>query len=113
MDVRIKQLFAGHDVSHTRDQGWANLANGNLLRTAADAGFVVIVTADKNIRHQQNLAALPLAVLELDLPRNRFKDISPLAAHLLAALEHVPRFMLVSIKPDGTTECLAERGKTE
>ena len=112
MDVRVKRLFEGHDVSHTRDQGWTNLANGNLLTTAAAAGFVVMVTADKNIRHQQNLAALPLAVLELDLPRNRFKDIAPLASHLLAALEHMHRFAFVSIKPDGTIECLAERVTT-
>ncbi len=112
MDVRVKRLFEGHDVSHTRDQGWTNLANGSLLTIAAAAGFVVMVTADKNIRHQQNLAALPLAVLELDLPRNRFRDIAPLASHLLAALEHARRFAFVSIKPDGTIECLVERVTT-
>lgn len=109
MDVRVKRLFEGHDVAHTRDQGWKNLANGTLLTTAAAAGFVVMVTADKNIRTQQNLAALPLAVLELDLPRNRFRDIAPLAPCLPDALAHTRRFRFVSIKADGTTECLAER----
>jgi len=109
MDVRVKRFLEGHDVSHTRDQGWTNLANGKLLATAATAGFVVMVTADKNIRHEQNLAALPLAVLELDLPRNRFRDIAPLASRLLAAVEHKRRFAFVSIKPEGTVECLAER----
>ena len=109
MDVRIKRLFEGHEVSHTRDQGWKNLANGKLLSSAAAAGFSVMVTADKNIRHQQHLATLPLAVLELDLPRNRLRDIAPLARHLPAALEHTRRFAFVSIKPDGTIECLAGR----
>lgn len=109
MDIRAKRLFDGHEVSHTRDLGWQNLSNGTLLSTAAAAGFLVMVTADKNIRHQQHLAALPLAVLELDLPRNRFKDIAPLAPHLPTALEHTRRFAFVSIKPDGTIEHLAER----
>ena len=109
LDVRAKRLFEGHDISHTRDEGWKSLANGKLLSAAAAAGFVVMVTADKNIRYQQNLAALPLAVLELDLPRNRFQDIATLAPSFPAALENTRRFAFVSIKADGTIECLAER----
>ena len=98
IDVRVKRLLGDHEVSHTRDQGWMSLANGTPLTTAAAAGFVVMVTADKNIRHQQNLAALPLAVLELDLPRNRFNDIESLTPYFPEALEHTLRFALVSIK---------------
>lgn len=109
MDVRIKQLFEGHQVSHTRDEGWKSLANGKLLTTAAAAGFVVMVTADKNIRHQQNLATLPLSILELDLPRNRFRDIAALAPYLAGALEQARQFAFVSIKHDGVIECLSER----
>lgn len=109
MDVRVKRLFEGHDVAHTRNEGWKKLANGKLLTAAAAAGFGVMVTADKNIRHQQSLDALPLAVLELDLPRNRFQDIAPLAPYLSAALEHTRRIRFVSLKPDGTIECLSER----
>lgn len=109
LDVRVRRLLPDHDISHARDQGWKDLVNGRLVGVAAAAGFAVMLTADKNIRFQQNLAALPLSVVELDVPRNRFRDIAPLAPHFPAALEQTRRFAFVSIKPDGTIECLAER----
>jgi hypothetical protein len=46
-----------HDVSSVRAQRWLGLRNGVLLRAAVDAGFTVIVTADRALRYQQNLHA--------------------------------------------------------
>lgn len=109
VDFRAKRLFPGHDVSHARNQGWKDLANGRLLAAAADAGFSVLVTIDKNIRFQQNLATLPLSVLEIDVFRNRLRDVEALVEHIPAAIENTRRFAFVSLKPDGTIECLAER----
>ena len=37
------------------------------------------------------------------------RTIAALAPHFPAALERTARFRFVSIKPDGTIECLAER----
>ena len=45
--------------------GWATLTNGEFLAAAEKAGFDVLVTTDKNLRHQQNLARLSLGVLVL------------------------------------------------
>jgi len=42
---------------------WEQLRNGALMSIAAGAGFEVLVTIDKQIEHQQNLAALALAVV--------------------------------------------------
>ena len=64
---------------------------------------------DKNIRYQQNLARLPLAVIELDTVRSHIDELARFAPHIPAALEQARRFAFVSIKPDGTIECLAER----
>ena len=44
-----------HDVQTVQQQGWAGLRNGELLQRAADAGFEVLVTADRNLPFQQNL----------------------------------------------------------
>ena len=76
---RMKRLFPGHDVLHTSDLQWENLANDNLLAAAAAAGFEVMITADKNIRHQQNLRDLPLPVLELNTKFNRFPGLAAIA----------------------------------
>jgi hypothetical protein len=41
------------------------LENGDLLTVAEAAGFEVLVTTDKNLRYQQNLAGRKLAVVVL------------------------------------------------
>ena len=44
---------------------WATLENGRLLRAAEEAGFDVLVTADKNIYYQQNNATRRIALVVL------------------------------------------------
>lgn len=46
----IAQALTGHVVAEARERGWATLKNRDLLRVAEEAGFDVMVTADKNIR---------------------------------------------------------------
>jgi hypothetical protein len=45
--------------------GWHELRNGDLLRAAERDGFDVLITSDKNIRHQNRLGGLKIAGLEL------------------------------------------------
>lgn len=42
-----------HVVEEARSLGWDTLKNGELLSAAEAAGFEVLVTTDRNIRHQQ------------------------------------------------------------
>ncbi len=109
VDIHAKPLFAGHEVVHVLDRGWEGLGNGKLIAAAADGGFQVLVTVDKNLRYQQNLDRLPLSVLELDVLKNRLEELNRMAPFLPAALEQAKRFKFVSIKPDGAMECLAAR----
>jgi hypothetical protein len=51
----VATFVAGHQVSTSPELGWEKLKNGRLLSAAEDAGFDLIITADQNIRHQQNL----------------------------------------------------------
>lgn len=46
--------------------GWPDqLANGELLRMAEQAGFDVMVTSDQNILYQQNLAGRKISLIVL------------------------------------------------
>lgn len=45
--------------------GWDRLSNGELLTAAEQAGFEVLLTTDKNIRYQQNLAGRKIAIVVL------------------------------------------------
>ena len=55
----------GHVVSTAEELGWARLSNGDLLIAAERAEFEVFLTADKNLRYQQNLSARKLAIVVL------------------------------------------------
>ena len=60
---------------------WEQLRNGALMSIAAGAGFEVLVTIDKQIEHQQNLAALALAVV-VDGKSNALPALMPFTPFL-------------------------------
>ncbi len=67
--VPIRPFLREHTVQTTAQRGWDKLKNGELLKAAADAGFDVLVTPDKNIRHQQNLQTHAIAIVVLGNPQ--------------------------------------------
>ena len=69
-----------------QQQGWAGLKNGELLKRAGQTGFEVLVTADRSLEFQQNLARSRLAVVVLVAPSNTLEDLLPLVPGLLVAL---------------------------
>jgi predicted nuclease of predicted toxin-antitoxin system len=60
----LRHALKEHVVSTAYEMGWGELDNGRLL-AAAEAEFDVLVTTDKNLRHQQRLAGRRLAILIL------------------------------------------------
>jgi hypothetical protein len=85
---RLGPLLVGHEVTTVPKSGWAGIKNGRLLTLAA-AQFDALVTTDQNIEFQQNLSALPIAVLVVVAKSNRMKDIGPLVPEILKALNHL------------------------
>jgi hypothetical protein len=65
--------------------GWTGLKNGALLRQAA-VQFQVLVTMDKNLRFQQNLAAHPIGIVLVRARSNRIRDLRPLVPEILRAV---------------------------
>jgi hypothetical protein len=63
--VPIRPYLEGHTVRTAAQQGWDKLGNGDLLAAAEDAGFDILLTTDKNMRYQQNLAGRRIAVVVL------------------------------------------------
>jgi hypothetical protein len=60
----LRTILVGHQVSTAYELGWAALSNGELLASAED-DFDVLVTTDRNLRHQQNLTGRRLSILVL------------------------------------------------
>jgi hypothetical protein len=67
------------------ERGWGGIKNGRLLRLAA-AEFDVLLTMDRGIAFQQNLAGLDLCVVVLSAVSNDIDDLLPLAPSVNAAL---------------------------
>jgi hypothetical protein len=89
-------LLSGHEVRTVAAVGWSGKENGELLRLAADR-FDVLLTADRNLEHQQNLTTLPISVVVLLAPTNRLESLAPLVPELLALLRALPSRRLVHI----------------
>ena len=61
----LRGALTGHSIARAQDLGWDRLSNGELLTAAEQAGFALLLTTDKNIRYQQNLAGRTIAILVL------------------------------------------------
>lgn len=92
----LKRRLTGRDVSTAQEMGWVGLKNGELLE-AAEGRFEVFITADKNLRFQQNLAGRRLAVVLL--PGNRVPIVEALAPAVEAALDAIREGDFVEIPP--------------
>ena len=67
----IAGWLQSHVVVEAKARGWDRLSNGALLDAAEAAGFEVLVTTDKNLRYQQNLAKRKIAIVILGIGRWR------------------------------------------
>jgi len=75
--VPLKHALREHEVRTAYEMGWSSLDNGSLLE-AAEKAFALLVTIDRNVRYQQNMAGRQLAIL--GLPPNRLDAIRVFAS---------------------------------
>jgi predicted nuclease of predicted toxin-antitoxin system len=87
---KVKVLLAegGHACETVPDAGLAGKQNGELL-ALAEGEFDVLITIDKNIRYQQNVAGRQIAILIIRAASNDIEDVRPQISHVLTALESI------------------------
>jgi hypothetical protein len=83
--VDFAQDLSALDAQTVIGLGWAGLKNGALLRQAAGR-FQVLVTMDKNLQFQQNLAAHAIGIVLIRARSNRIDDLRPLVPQILDAV---------------------------
>lgn len=91
VDDELRHWLGEHDVYHVQEMGWLTLANGKLLRAAEEAGFDALITADKNMRFQQNLKGRSISLFVL--------DVHPIRLAQLAGCIEGLRVVLASSEP--------------
>jgi len=81
----LRRELPDHEVSTVAEAGWAGVKNGELLKLAAQA-FDAVVTVDRNLQYQQNLAGLELAVVIVHALSNDASVLRPLMPAVREAL---------------------------
>jgi hypothetical protein len=84
-------------LSNCRYAGLSGLKNGALLSAAEAANFNVLLTVDKSIEFQQNLASRKIAVIVLSGESDRLRDLLPLIPACLATLDSIQPGQLIKI----------------
>lgn len=71
LDRRLKNHLSEYETATTQERNWADVLNGELLTLAEENGFDVLLTADANIKSQQNLSNRQISILVLRAFNNR------------------------------------------
>ncbi len=80
--------LAGHEVRTVGQLGWKGLDNGELLLRAA-AQFDALVSMDKNMPVEHDIAQYRIGVVLVHAFSNRIETLRPLVPAVLSALETV------------------------
>jgi predicted nuclease of predicted toxin-antitoxin system len=79
--AKLRRRLPNHEVRTAVEMGWSGVKNGKLLALAG-ATFEAFVTVDKSMPFQQNLSALPIALVVLDSVSNELHALLPLLPQL-------------------------------
>ena len=78
----------GHECETVRRAGYGSKKNGELL-SLAEGQWDVLLTRDRNIKYQQNMAGRNISILILCAKSNRMKDLFPLMPACAQALHSI------------------------
>jgi len=93
----VADLLPAHDVTTVQAAGFKGLNNGMLLRAAVEARYDVLVTADRNLDAQQNIAFIGIAIV---LVRgSRMQDVASQTEHLQTAVSHATHGTMTRVDP--------------
>ncbi len=81
---QVASWFPAHVVTTVQREGLSGTQNGRLVELI-DQKFDVFVTADKNLRYQQNLSSRHIGILEL--PTNRLPLLLALKDRIISELD--------------------------
>lgn len=97
--------FVGHECYHVVTLGWQGTLNGELLCRAETEGIEVLVTFDKGIPRDHDIAARQIAVYVVQPHGQGPTATRALLGQILKALEtcHPGQALIVTNRPGRTT----------
>lgn len=86
------------EIYTVNDKIWNALENGNLITAMENDGFDYLLTSDKNLQYQQNLAKYSMGFIILNVPNNNYETILPLVPKIKQVLNRDSKEKLVIIE---------------
>jgi hypothetical protein len=86
---RLRNDFPNHEIRTLDEVDLKGLKNGELLSAALSQGFEALITVDRRMPFQQNLARLNLALVVLAASPCRYDQLKLLVPKVLVALETI------------------------
>jgi len=84
MPQPLRRLLAEFEISTAQEMGWGRVKNGELLKRA-EGVFDVFLTADQQLKYQQNLKGRQLAILVLST--NRWPQVRAKTPEIITAIQ--------------------------
>jgi len=101
--VPLREFLPDHVVRTAAQEGWERLRNGELLEAAEAAGFDLLLTTDRNLRYQQNLAKRKIAIVVLS--KQQWPQLRPHANLIASALASLTAGSFVELSiPESTND---------
>ena len=94
---KFRASFSVHDCQTVPQAGLAGKRNGEPLSLAEQQSFDVLLTVDKGIEYEQDLAGRKIAIIILHSRSNRLADLLPLAPECLVCLSGIKSGEIVRI----------------
>lgn len=93
----LRDHLVGHVCETVPKLGFAGKANGELLALAERSGWQVLLTMDRGMPFQQDLADRTISLAVVRAKSNRLADLLPHVPAILAALRSLKRGQAVRI----------------
>lgn len=79
---KLKNDFKNYQVKTVPEMGWTGKKNGELL-PLAENHFDIFITAEQNLRYQQNLKGRFIIIFVLKAPNSRYETLRLLIPNVL------------------------------
>ena len=86
LPIDLAAELVGHDVATVTGLGWQGIKNSEILGRA-QGDFEVLLTMDRSLEFQQDIAGFELSILLVLAHSNRMAHLRPLVPAILRALE--------------------------
>ncbi len=98
LNWRLSRGLSGHYAVSAQKMGWTGLKNGELL-AQAEKQFDVLITGDRNLDFQRDVATYHIAVIVLHAASTRPHDTLPLMPKVLALLPETKPGSVAEVRP--------------